>query len=159
MESLWAADRSAQWAQSLMEQLHYPLTMFALLVGATAAGHLLTSWPSLGAAGEDAEIAARRTRIVWRSMAFVLVFSALDLVWTILASRAGTMHEMNPVAGRFIGDPMLLSYFKVLATGAGIVLLLGLRRHHVAQSASLWLCLVCTLLTFRWLTFTSLFAS
>jgi hypothetical protein len=32
-----------------------------------------------------------------------------------------------------------------------------LRRHYIARLAAWWLCLACTILTFRWLMFNSMF--
>jgi hypothetical protein len=53
----------------------------------------------------------------------------------------------------------MLSIFKATATLLSCSLLLFLRRHPRAQLASWWLCLVCTLLTFRWLVLNSMFVA
>jgi len=67
------------------------------------------------------------------------------------------MRELNPLASRLISDPEALVAFKVVATLLGCGVLFALRRHSRAQLASWWMCLVCTMLTFRWLMFNSMF--
>ena len=91
------------------------------------------------------------------SLGSVAVLSALDLIWTILASQAGRMREMNPFGSGLIEDPLLLIAFKVGMIGAAIAMLFVLRRHRQAQVGAWWACLICTLLTVRWLTFNSMF--
>lgn len=159
LEDAWEAERIAAEAQSWLDRLNFPLTMIGMLCAAAAIGHLLVGWPQLARDQDDPERTGLGRRILLRSVAFVVVFSALDLVWTILASRAGTMLELNPIAARFVSDPATLALFKVTATLIGAGLLVGLRQHRVAQMASCWLCLVTTLLTCRWLTYGSLFTS
>jgi hypothetical protein len=56
-----------------------------------------------------------------------------------------------------IHSPVLLSAFKLTATLAGAGILIHLRRNRRAQVASWWVCLVCSLLAFRWVSFHSLF--
>ncbi len=58
-----------------------------------------------------------------------------------------------------IESPALLAVFKLTSLLLACWILLRLRRYHGAQVASWWMCLVCTVLTFRWVTFNSLFFS
>ncbi|MEW4490482.1 DUF5658 family protein [Thalassoglobus sp. JC818] len=137
-----------------IEQVSYPLTMFGMILTVIAFGHLLSTRPESVAAGVNATPQAMQ--MVVRSIAFVVLLSALDLIWTILAWQAGQMKELNPIASQFINDPIQLVCFKAIATFAGAALLVGLRQYRQAQLASWWMCLVCTVLTFRWLTFHSM---
>ncbi|WP_146511463.1 DUF5658 family protein [Thalassoglobus neptunius] len=137
-----------------MERVSYPLTMFGMILTVVAFGHLLSTRPEAVSAGINATPQAMQ--MVVRSIAFVVLLSALDLIWTILAWQAGQMKELNPIASQFIDNPIQLVCFKAIATFAGAALLVGLRQYRQAQLASWWMCLVCTVLTFRWLTFHSM---
>lgn len=134
----------------------YPLTMLGMIVGVLALGHLLHSLPK-GDHEIPAERRAEASKAVMYSVGLIAFLSALDLTWTILASQAGMMKELNPIGSRFIHDPQLLTLFKAGATLLGCGLLYVLRQHSRARWASWWLCLVCTVLTFRWLMFNSMF--
>ncbi len=83
-------------------------------------------------------------KIVTRSLILVVALSLLDLVWTLLASQAGTMRELNPVGGRLIDDPAKLIAFKVAMTGLAAGLIFKLRYYRRAQLASWWACLILT---------------
>jgi hypothetical protein len=65
------------------------------------------------------------------------------------------MRELNPVAAQLVGSPMHLILFKVVATGAGGAILFIWRHRSQIQQAAWWMCLVCVLLTFRWVVFDS----
>lgn len=67
------------------------------------------------------------------------------------------MRELNPLGSRLIDDPVQLSAFKIATTLLCCTLLYALRGHATARTAAWWLCLVCTVLTFRWLVANSLF--
>ena len=80
--------------------------------------------------------------------------SLIDLAWTILAGQAGVMKEAihwQPL----IWIPPQLVAFKVTATGLGCGILYAWRRQKQIQDATWWMCLVCVLLTFRWVVFDS----
>lgn len=142
----------------------YPLTMLGMLLSVIAFGHLLMSLPNndamrRGASDGAAGISREVIRATMISVVLVAVLSSLDLIWTLLASQAGQMLELNPIASHFIHDPLSLIAFKASATLLGCGLLYALRRHSRAQLASWWMCLVCTMLTFRWLVFNSMFVT
>ena len=103
----------------------------------------------------------RVARVQWRvySLALVVVYSVLDLTWTILAHQAGQMLELNPLGSHLIENPLHLVVFKAGATGLAVGLLFVLRKYRRAQLAAWWVCLVCTLLTARWLTISPMMAA
>lgn len=150
-KSIAANQRLSTWA--------YPLTVFGMLMSVVSFGHLL-QFPPRG--NPDLVPSRRRAELCRATVIFlvmVVVLSGLDLLWTLLTSQAGQMHELNPIGQQLMDDPWMLSLFKGVATLASCGLLLMLRRHPRAQLASWWLCLVCTLLTFRWLVLNSMFVA
>src|SRR5690606_31604564 len=128
----------------------YPLTLLGMLLSVVAFGHLLMSLPNSremreGTSDGSVGISRDVVRATMISVFLVAALSSLDLVWTLLASQAGQMLELNPIASHFINDPLSLIAFKAAATLLGCGLLFGLRRHSRAQLASWWMCLVCTM--------------
>lgn len=152
LESTNAAQQSGR---RMLESSAYPLTVVGMMLVVAAFGHLLSFKP--GPEGHSPETPVAK-RAVIRSLALVTVLSALDLIWTLLVSRAGDMKELNPLGAAVIDDPLALIALKTTATLLAVGLLFGLRRHRVAQQGAWWACLICTLLTVRWLTFNSMFA-
>jgi hypothetical protein len=158
--SNFAAIRAVQ----RFDAVAYPLTILGMILSVIAFGHLLMSLPNNDAMrrGVDAGgsvLSHEVVRATMISVVLVAVLSSLDLTWTILASQAGQMRELNPIASHFISNPMALIAFKSAATLLGCGLLYTLRNHSRAQLASWWMCLVCTMLTFRWLMFNSMFVT
>lgn len=96
-------------------------------------------------------------RVICRTLILVFVLSALDLLWTILAIRTGSMREINPIGSQFVDDPLSMTLFKASATAMAVCLLYALRHHLLARKAAWWVCLVCTLVAARWVTFNSMF--
>lgn len=146
-----ANQRLSTWA--------YPLTVFGMLMSVVSFGHLL-QFPPRG--NPDLIPSRRRAELCRATVIFlimVVILSGLDLVWTLLTSQAGRMNELNPIGRELLSDPWMLSMFKVVATFCSCGLLLMLRRHPRAQLASWWMCLICTLLTFRWLVLNSMFVA
>ena len=141
-------------ANRLVSQVSYPLTIFAMIVVVLAFGHLLSHKPSLDSESND----GKRQELVVKSFVFIALFSLLDLVWTLAATNAGTMRELNPLGSQFIRDPIILATFKLFVTTLSIGIFYSLRRRPTAQVASWWCCLLLTLLTARWVVFQSMFA-
>jgi len=142
-------------ARRTLESSAYPLTVVGMMLVVAAFGHLLSFKPDSEGEATEPRIA---NRAVTRSLALVAALSALDLIWTLIVSRAGDMKELNPLGAVLIDDPFALIAMKTIATLTAIALLFALRQHRVAQQGAWWACLICTLLTVRWLTFNSMFA-
>ncbi len=136
--------------------LAYPMTILGMLAGVWALGHLLGSSPrpddDVSAYASD-PILVRSTSL---SILGVVILSALDLVWTLLAGHTNQMRELNPLGSGLIQNPLALVGFKTLATLLGCGLLFALRHNHRVRRAAWWMCLVMTVLTFRWLVFNSM---
>lgn len=141
------------------EFLLYPLTLVGMVISVLSLGNLLLSRPPAVLSWREVDASQQVTRMVVQCTLFVVALSLLDLVYTVLALQTSQMREMNPLGTHFIHDPVLLAVFKGLATLVGVSILVALRRYRGAQMASWWLCLICTVVTFRWLTFNSMFIS
>jgi hypothetical protein len=157
IEQLEAAGAQAVNSVTRLRTLAYPLTMFGMVLAVFSLGHLLQCPPR----GPDELKPSRRRAALCRativSLALIAAFSGLDLVWTLLASGAGQMTELNPIGSHLLRNPLHLSLFKITATVVSCGLLMYLRQHQRAQLATWWMCLVCTVLTFRWLVLNSMF--
>jgi hypothetical protein len=158
VEGAHAEDMAKHAAIQRLDRFSYPLSIVGMIMSVFAIGHLLSNPPNGGKSPLEVDDSPEVLQIVTRSLALVVVLSLLDLVWTLLASQAGTMREMNPVGGRLIHDPAMLILFKVALTGLAAGLIFKLRHYRRAQLASWWACLILTLLTVRWLTFNSMLA-
>lgn len=149
-----ASDRAVMAALRLMDALNYPLTMVGMLLGVLAFGHIL-KWTARMVADDAGSQQPTHTRCVEIALLLMLAMSVLDLLWTAIAYRAGVMREINPLAAQLVASPIHLIAFKVAATGAGGAILFIWRRRTQIQQATWWMCLVCVLLTFRWVVFDS----
>jgi hypothetical protein len=144
-------------ANQRLRTFAYPLTVLGMVLGVLALGHLLKSFHKLDGVQPDNLLPPEILRATAVSIGLMVALSLFDLTWTILASQAGQMRELNPLGSRFISDPAMLIAFKFAATLVGCGILFALRRHQRARQACWWLCLVCTVLTFRWVMFNSMF--
>jgi hypothetical protein len=95
------------------ESYRYPLTIAGMIMSVFAIGHLMSNPPNGGRTPDEVEMSPEVIQIVTRSLVLVVALSLLDLVWTLLASQAGTMRELNPVGGRLIDDPAKLIFSKL----------------------------------------------
>ncbi|MCR9294850.1 MAG: DUF5658 family protein [bacterium] len=137
------------FAVKVMDRSAYPLTIIGMMLGVFALGHTLR-WSSLNPVGDEA------IRFVRIALMLILAMSALDLIWTALSAAAGEMRELNPMAVHLVDSPGLLVVFKLVVTLLACGILMTLRSQPKAQFATWWMCLVCVLLTFRWVVFQSL---
>ncbi len=137
------------FAVKIMERTAYPLTVIGMMLGVFALGHTL-KWSSVTPNADDA------IRFVKLALVLIIAMSALDLTWTVITAAAGEMRELNPMAVSFIDSPWKLVVFKTTVTLAACGILLALKAHPKAQFATWWMCLICVLLTFRWVVFQSL---
>jgi hypothetical protein len=144
-------------AVRLNDTLVYLVTVFGMVLAVAASGHLLSTKPPTAA--DSLEPTPEMMSMVSRSLGLVVLLSSLDLFWTIMASRADRMVELNPLGSHLLHDPMQLIAAKAAITCMSVGLLYFLRYHRQAQVAAWWACLILTLLTFRWLTFNSMFMS
>lgn len=158
IEAAVGEDQARHAAMKRLDSFAYPLTIAGMIMSVFAIGHLMSNPPNGGKTPDEIEMSPEVVKIVTRSLILVVALSLLDLVWTLLASQAGTMRELNPVGGRLIDDPAKLIAFKVAMTGLAAGLIFKLRYYRRAQLASWWACLILTLLTVRWLTFNSMLA-
>ncbi len=157
LEKLEAANYATIDANIRLQTFAYPLTMFGMVMSVLSLGHLLQSAPRPRHEPINEAWQNDLIRATVYSLGLVIVLSGLDLVWTLLASQAGQMTEVNPIGNQLIGSASMLSLFKISVTLGSCGLLYFLRRHPRAQWASWWACLVCTVLTFRWLVLNSMF--
>jgi hypothetical protein len=159
IDAIEEANLAANAAVRRLNTSAYPLTLLGMILVAVSVGHLLWYRPARGSAPEEWGLSPEIRRMVYRSLILVCALSALDLVWTMLVSQTGSMRELNPLGSRLIDDPQRLILFKFLLTSMSVGLLFALRRRWSAQVASWWTCVICTLLTARWLVFNSMFVS
>ena len=157
--SITESNHAKARANQRLHSLGYPLTVLGMVLGVVGLGHLLKSFPRFTQSRGREEMSPEIARSVFVSVGLIAVLSLFDLTWTILASQAGQMSELNPIGSRLISDPEQLVIFKVLATLVGCGLLFALRRHRSAQQACWWMCLTCVVLTFRWVMFNSMFVA
>ena len=142
-------------ARRNLDSSSYPLTVFGMVLVVIAFGNLLSNEAPLDIQSSESPVMERRVKIF---LMLIAAFSVLDLIWTLLASRANALTELNPIGSHLIHNPIGLLAFKTLVTVGVIGILFVLRGHRVAQRGAWWACLICTLVTVRWLTFNSMFA-
>ena len=144
-----ASNNESVRAVQLLNRFQYPLTVLGMLLGVLTLGHML-KWTARGLDDSgDSKKAELSVRCAEVAIYFLLALSALDLTWTVLASQAGLMTELNPLAAGIVNSPEKLAGFKVIATLLACGILYFWRHRRQIQQATWWMCLVCVLLTFR----------
>ena len=154
IDDLEAETVQTMQASARLENLAYPLTLAGMILSVIAFGQLL-QWIGKGFAEND-EPKPESERYLKTSLLLMLGMSLIDLFWTMLAGQAGVMREVNPVAELYLNSPLQLASFKVAATLLGLSILYVWRRKPIMQQATWWMCLVCVLVTFRWVVFNSM---
>jgi hypothetical protein len=158
-------DRVEAEAQTAIAATHrlytfsYPLSLLGMVVTTLGIGHLLSHRPPVDAKSLETDASPLALKVLNYSLVLVVIYSAIDLTWTILAYQAGQMIELNPLGSQLMDSPLKLIAFKGTATGLAVGVLFVLRKYRKAQLAAWWVCLVCTLLTARWLTMSHMFAA
>jgi len=147
----------AAQSQKLSNFVMYGISVIGIVLGALALGTLLIHRPHSQAAWREIDTSGDSISLVIRNVVLVAVLSFFDLGCTVLSQSSIGFAEMNPLGSHLLSSPVHLVAFKVTSLLLGCGILLSLRRYRGAQVASWWLCLVCTILTFRWATYTSLF--
>ncbi|HLA85022.1 MAG TPA: DUF5658 family protein [Thermoguttaceae bacterium] len=141
---------------SLSKYLMYGITVMGIVLGVVALGSLLNHRPHSNASWNEIDTSGDSIPHVVRNVALVATLSFFDLICTLLANGSMGFSEMNPLGSALLANPILLACFKITSLAIGCGILLALRRYRGAQVASWWLCLVCTILAFRWATYSSL---
>jgi hypothetical protein len=123
----------------------------------TACGTLLNYRPKSRSRWTEVDTTGEGVSIVVRTVALLVVLGIFDLGCTLVAQQAGGFTELNPLGSRLVTNPILLTAFKMTTLLGACAILVALRRYRGAQVAAWWMCLICTVLTFRWLTYNSMF--
>lgn len=137
--------------------LKYVITLMAMGLVVAACGTLLNYRPQGRAAWSEVDANGDGIPLVVRSVVLLILLGIFDLGCTLVAQRAGGFTEMNPLGSQLVENPALLTTFKLTTLLLACAILYALRRYRGAQVASWWMCLLCTVLTFRWLTYNSMF--
>ncbi len=137
----------------------YVIIVSAMLFAVIATGNLLNVRPDGHGRWSELHDSIEKRQMVTRNITLIVVLSVVDLLLTLSAQQSGAMMELNPFGSHLVSSPAMLAVFKLATLVVVCGILFGLRRYRGAQVASWWMCLVCTLLTFRWVTFNSLFVS
>jgi hypothetical protein len=144
-------------AAFLSKPVRYGATVAVMVAVVMAMGSLLNSRPEKQGRWRDIDGSTDRVAMVARNVGLFAVLGGFDLLLTIVPQQAGGFLEFNPLGGQLSESPLFLAAFKMTILLAACLILVTLRRYRGAQIASWWTCLVYTVLTFRWLTYNSLF--
>ncbi len=153
-EAMGERNRKSNQSVQRLDDFAFPLSLAGMVLVVFSTGQLLLKKPP-----EGKELRVRSDESSSNTGLFVtliVAFSVLDLIWTMLASHDGSMRELNPIGKHLISDPILLACFKACTTGVAVGILIYLRSHPRVHLAAWWLCLLLTLMTARWLVFTSM---
>ncbi len=138
-------------------EMKYAVTVAAFVLAVLALGNLMSQRPKIDARWRDVDSTGEGVPAVAKNVLLLVLLGLFDLACTFIAEQAGGFTEMNPLGTHLTGSPVALVSFKTAALVGACGILMALRRYRGAQVASWWLCLVCTVLAFRWLTYNSMF--
>jgi len=137
--------------------MKYGVTVVAMVLVVIALGSLLKHRPSGKGRWTQIDQDGDGVPMVVRNVLLLALMCGFDLALTLVARQAGGFLELNPLGKELASSPVYLASFKITTLLASCLILLALRRYRGAQLASWWLCLLCAILTFRWVTYNSLF--
>lgn len=137
----------------------YGITLVAMVLVVVAMGRLLNHRPTRGSRWTDIDQEGDGVAMLKWNVALLFLLNGFDLALTLLAQQAGGFLELNPLGDKLASNPAYLAAFKISVLLISCLILLSLRKYRGAQAASWWLCFVCTILTFRWVTYNSMFLS
>lgn len=153
-EAMSERNRRSNQSVHRLDDFAFPLSLAGMLLVVFSTGQLLLKKPPEGKElRERSDESSSNTGLF---VTLIIAFSVLDLIWTMLASHDGSMRELNPIGRHLISDPILLACFKACTTGVAVGILIYLRSHSRVHLAAWWICLLLTLMTARWLVFTSM---
>lgn len=153
-EAMGERNRRSNQSVQQLDTFAFPLSLAGMLLVVFSTGQLLLKKPPEGK--ELRERSNESSSNTGLFVTLIIAFSVLDLIWTMLASHDGSMRELNPIGKHLLSDPILLACFKTCTTGVAVGILIYLRSHPRVHLAAWWLCLLLTLMTARWLVFTSM---
>ena len=160
---LVAAENEARHGQLMLaayfrsKPMRYGVTIVAMMLAVVALGSLLSYRPEARVRWRDIDASGDGAPMVVRNVVLLVLLGSFDLMLTLAAQQSGGFLELNPLGSQLMGSPWLLIAFKMATLLGASAILVSLRRYRGAQIASWWLCLVCTVLAFRWLTYNSMF--
>ncbi len=93
---------------------------------------------------------ARRARRVTLMLILLWIANAFDLVFTLLAIKAGGFMEANPIAEPLINNAGMLVAFKVLAVLFASIIIFKFRKRFLTEIGCWGLCITYTLLSATW---------
>lgn len=159
IEQVLANIRTQASSPPLSSKLTYGINVGGIALAVIALGSLLSHRPNSSARWRELDTSGEGVPLVVRNIILVVLLGLFDLACTLVAQRSGGFWELNPLGSQLVDSPAALAGFKIPLLVLSAVILLTLRRYRGAQIASWWLCLVCTVLTFRWATYNSMFLS
>jgi hypothetical protein len=155
-----AVHNRVRWYEFLStDAAKYGVTVSAMALAVIAIGNLLLYRPEGEGTWSEVSNAPLARKNVVRNVVLLSSLGVFDLILTLAAQQAGTLLELNPLGSQFISSPFALAAFKLTSLTIVCLILLRLRSFRGAQIASWWMCMICTVLMFRWVTFNSLFFS
>ncbi len=137
--------------------LVYSATLIGMLLAAFGFSTVMSYQPDQGRKWSERHSSEDAQRFVIRAIFVLTLLGIFDLLCTHAANQSGGFLELNPIAAHLLQSPLALVTYKAVLTILGAGILLRLKVYRGAQVACWWLCVICTLVAARWVTYSSLF--
>jgi hypothetical protein len=137
--------------------IRYGMTVVGMGLGVLGFGMLLQHRPHIRGVRGSVDGDGEGFQMLPIYIVLLVLFAAFDLACTMFANQGGGLMELNPIGNGFMDKPIALIGLKLSATMVSALILFQLRPYRIAQVTSWWLCLVCVMLTLRWVMFNSMF--